>query len=201
LAVKLLEPRHNSGFWYEYDYYRIFDFVFRLILANRLTLTTSLSRLCSITRSWYFSQLLRLILEQTAQGTVGEVIAVRLVWLLPGQIPLWDSIVLTHGLDALALLQATVLAWLTITGTVGVWHILALSVVLGVINAFDMPARHAFVVQMVDSVNSPYYLAHGSTRDAILIGGSDPAGTAKAAETFLAVIKDLPKYVPPKVEA
>lgn len=56
------------------------------------------------------------------------------------------------------------------------------------------------VVQMVDSVNSPHFLANGATRDAILIGGSDPDGTAKAADAFLSLIRDLPKYAPPKVE-
>ena len=53
---------------------------------------------------------------------------------------------------------------------------------------------------MVDSVNFPYYQSNKSTRDAILVGGSDAAGTAKAADAFLTAIKDLPKYVPPKVE-
>jgi hypothetical protein len=64
--------------------------------------------------------------------------------------------------------------------------------------AYPGPGRG--VVQTVDSVNSPYYLATGATRDAILIGGSDPEGTARAADTFLALLRDLPKYVPPKVE-
>ena len=54
---------------------------------------------------------------------------------------------------------------------------------------------------MVDSVNFPFYQANRATRDAILIGGSDPAGTARAADKFLAMIRDLPKYVPPMVEA
>ena len=35
--------------------------------------------------------------------------------------------------------QAGTLAALTLTGAVHVWHVLALSVVLGAINAFDMP--------------------------------------------------------------
>ena len=56
------------------------------------------------------------------------------------------------------------------------------------------------VIQVVDSVNFPFYQANRATRDAILVGGSDPVGTAKAADRFLAVIKDLPKYAPPVVE-
>jgi len=50
--------------------------------------------------------------------------------------------------QALSLLQAFALAALTMTGRVQVWHVLALSGLLGVINAFDMPARQALVIEM-----------------------------------------------------
>jgi MFS family permease len=41
------------------------------------------------------------------------------------------------------------LAALTLTGTVRVWHVLALASILGIVNAFDIPARQAFLVEMV----------------------------------------------------
>ncbi len=44
---------------------------------------------------------------------------------------------------------AFVLALLTFTGVVEVWHVVALAVGLGFVNAFDGPARQAFVVDMV----------------------------------------------------
>ncbi len=44
---------------------------------------------------------------------------------------------------------AFVLAALTLTERVQVWHILVLSALLGVVNAFDIPARQAFIVEMV----------------------------------------------------
>lgn len=47
--------------------------------------------------------------------------------------------------------QAFVLAALVLTGAVQVWHIIALSLVLGTANAFDMPARQALVIEMVES--------------------------------------------------
>ena len=62
------------------------------------------------------------------------------------------------------------------------------------------PGAGRGVIQTVDSVNFPFYQSNRATRDAILIGGSDEAGTAKAVDTFLAMIKDLPKYVPPVAE-
>lgn len=47
-----------------------------------------------------------------------------------------------------SMLQAFALAALTLTGVVQVWHVLALAVLLGVINAFDMPGRQSLLIQM-----------------------------------------------------
>jgi MFS family permease len=50
-----------------------------------------------------------------------------------------------------------VLAVLVFTGRVQVWHVFALAATLGVVNAFDVPARQAFVIEMVgkdDLVNA-----------------------------------------------
>jgi MFS family permease len=49
-----------------------------------------------------------------------------------------------------AMLQSAALAILTISGTIEVWHIIALSLAQGVVNAFDAPARQSFVVEMVE---------------------------------------------------
>jgi MFS family permease len=50
--------------------------------------------------------------------------------------------------QTLMMLQAFVLAWLTLSGRVQVWHVLALAVVLGAINAFDIPGRQSLLIQM-----------------------------------------------------
>ncbi len=50
-----------------------------------------------------------------------------------------------------------ILAALVFTGHVRVWHVFALAACLGVVNAFDVPARQAFVIEMVgkdDLVNA-----------------------------------------------
>ena len=52
--------------------------------------------------------------------------------------------------QTLSMIQALILAVLVLTGTVAVWHIVCLSVFLGVVNAFDMPARHSFLIEMVE---------------------------------------------------
>jgi MFS family permease len=52
--------------------------------------------------------------------------------------------------QSLAMIQAFILAFLTLTGVVTVYHIILLAVYLGLVNAFDMPTRQAFVVEMVE---------------------------------------------------
>ena len=44
---------------------------------------------------------------------------------------------------------AASLAALTLSGRIAVWHVFTLAAVLGVVNAFDIPARQAFVPEMV----------------------------------------------------
>jgi MFS family permease len=51
----------------------------------------------------------------------------------------------------LAMIQAFVLAFLVLTNIATVWHIIALSVFLGLVNSFDMPVRQAFTVEMIEN--------------------------------------------------
>src|SRR5579863_2756862 len=52
--------------------------------------------------------------------------------------------------QSLAAVQSLLLAGLTLSGRITVWEIVWLSVFQGLINAFDMPARQSYLVQMVD---------------------------------------------------
>src|SRR5438876_3797430 len=51
--------------------------------------------------------------------------------------------------QTLSMILALILAGLTLTGKVQVWHIFVLASTLGVVNAFDIPGRQAFLVDMV----------------------------------------------------
>ncbi len=51
--------------------------------------------------------------------------------------------------QVVSMVLALVLAALTLTHTVKVWHIFVLAALLGVVNAFDIPARQSFLVDMV----------------------------------------------------
>jgi MFS family permease len=52
--------------------------------------------------------------------------------------------------QALSMIQAGILAVLVLTDVVEIWHIISLSIFLGLISAFDTPARQSFVVDMVE---------------------------------------------------
>ncbi len=52
--------------------------------------------------------------------------------------------------QALALIQAAVLSALVLTGHVLPWHVIVLSAFIGIVNAFDMPGRQAFVPELVE---------------------------------------------------
>jgi MFS family permease len=52
--------------------------------------------------------------------------------------------------QVLAAVQSLVLAWLTLSKRITIGEVLVLSALQGLINAFDMPARQAFLVQMVE---------------------------------------------------
>jgi len=63
----------------------------------------------------------------------------------------WDRRRLLICTQAIAILQAALLAFLVLAGTVQVWQIVLLSLFLGLINTFDIPARQSFFVEIVEN--------------------------------------------------
>jgi MFS family permease len=53
------------------------------------------------------------------------------------------------GTQTASMILAFLLAWLTLAGRIQVWHLFVLSSLLGIVNAFDIPARQSFIVEMV----------------------------------------------------
>src|SRR6185369_14386288 len=51
--------------------------------------------------------------------------------------------------QSVSMLLPLTLAALTLSGHVRVWHVFVLATCLGIVNAFDIPARQSFVVEMV----------------------------------------------------
>jgi MFS family permease len=61
----------------------------------------------------------------------------------------WDRRRLLIATQSLAMLQSALLAAIVLLGVVEVWHIVVLSLLLGVVNAFDVPVRQSFIIEMV----------------------------------------------------
>jgi predicted MFS family arabinose efflux permease len=74
--------------------------------------------------------------------------------------------------QASMLVLAFILAALAFTNTVQWWHILILTFLLGVSNAFDAPARQAFVLEMVEREDITNAIALNSTmfNSAVVLG-------------------------------
>lgn len=117
-----------------------------------------------------------------------------------------------------SMIQAVLLAVLVLTNHYTVWEILTLSVLLGIVNAFDVPARQPLIHEMVtDKADLPNALALNSSMVNIarLVGPAISgiilvkygAGTCFLinAASFIAVITSLllmklPPYIAPTVK-
>ena len=81
----------------------------------------------------------------------------------------------------LSMIQSFWLAALALSGRITVKEIILLSLFQGAINAFDMPARQAFVVQMVEDradLSNAIALNSSMVNGARLIGPSLPASSS-----------------------
>src|SRR5262249_15754983 len=88
-------------------------------------------------------------------GVVGFSSQIPLLFFAPGAGVLADRLDRRRILivnQILFMFQALVLAWLTWSGAINVWHVIALSVFFGAINALDIPTRQAYTVSMVADV-------------------------------------------------
>lgn len=102
-----------------------------------------------IAQAWLVYQISH---SEFALGVVGFASSIPVLFITPwggvtaDMLPKRTVIVITQ---TLSMLLAFILAVLCFTNVVQVWHIVVLAVLLGIVNSFDMPARQAFVVEMV----------------------------------------------------
>lgn len=62
----------------------------------------------------------------------------------------WNKHKALVRIESLAMVQAAILGIITLAHVIQIWHIVVLSLFLGIINAFEVPMRQSFVVDMVD---------------------------------------------------
>jgi len=79
--------------------------------------------------------------------------------------------------QTLAMLQALMLAGLMYSGQIAIWQIIVLSLLLGFINAVDMPARQSFLIQMLDE---PEDLTNAIALNSSMVNGARLIGPSIA---------------------
>ncbi|MFN3307727.1 MAG: MFS transporter [Anaerolineales bacterium] len=153
-------------------------------------------------RLWFFGQLVSLVgtwMQSTAQGFlvyelttspaylgyVGFAAGVP-TWLftlygglIADRVPRRTLLILTQSF---MMMLAGILAFLTFAGSVQAWHIILLAFLLGTVNAFDAPARLAFILELVPREDLTNAVALNSTMfNAATAVGPAVAGMAYAA--------------------
>ncbi len=157
-----------------------------------------------IATSWLVYRLTGSALLLGVVGFCGQIPTLVLTPFTGVLVDRWDRHRILIATQVLSMLQSLALAVLTLAGVITVPEILVLQVAQGVINAFDTPARQAFVVQMVgDRADLPNAIAlnssmvNGSRIIGPSIGGALIAAAGEGwcflidAISYLAVIASL----------
>jgi predicted MFS family arabinose efflux permease len=153
-------------------------------------------------RLWFLGQLASLIgtwMQTTAQGFLifqltHSPVALGYVTFASG-IPAW--LLMLYGgviIDRVSrrtilivtqtamMVLAFILAVLAFSGIIQSWHILVLALLLGIANAFDAPARQAFVVDLIDRED----LTNGIALNSTMFQTATAVGPAVAGLTYAA---------------
>ena len=79
--------------------------------------------------------------------------------------------------QVLFMVQALLLALLVLSGFIAVWHIIVLSLLFGLITAFDAPARQSMVIDMIDN---PLHIGNAIALNSTMFNGARLFGPAIA---------------------
>lgn len=168
-------------------------------------------QLVSVTGTWMQSLAQSwLVLTLTSSAlllglvSVFQFLPILLIGMLTGvvadRVPKRNLLIVTRALSGVT---AATLAVLTFGGHIQLWHIYVMATMLGIINAFDMPARQSFVAEMVGredltnaiALNSSLFNAARIVGPAIaggLLAAVGPAWCfAINASSYIAVIAGL----------
>ena len=117
-----------------------------------------------IATSWLVYRLTGSALLLGIVGFCGQIPTLLLAPVAGVLVDRWDRHRILVVTQALSLLQSAALAALTLAGVITVPHVLLLQIAQGIINAFDTPARQAFVSEMVeDRADLPNAIALNSS--------------------------------------
>lgn len=103
-----------------------------------------------IATSWLVYRLTGSALLLGTVGFVGQIPSFVLAPIAGVWVDRWDRHRTLIVTQVLSMLQSFALAVLALAGVISITEIIWLSLAQGIINAFDMPARQSFVIEMVD---------------------------------------------------
>lgn len=148
-------------------------------------------QLISVAGTWMQTVAQALLVYQLSRselmlGVVGFAAAIPSLLISP-----WGGVIVDRAnkrnllviTQSAAMVLAFILAALTFTGAVQVWHIVLLAAGLGVVNAFDGPGRQAFVVEMVGREDLPNAIAVNS----MMFNGARVIGPAIGGVLYVAI--------------
>ena len=90
--------------------------------------------------------------------------------------------------QALSMIQSFALAGLALTHVINIWSLAFLTLMQGLINAFDMPARQAFVIEMIDDRGD---LSNAIALNSSMVNGARLLGPAIGGIVIAAVGEGL----------
>lgn len=103
-----------------------------------------------VAMSWLVYRLTNSALLLGLVGFVSQVPSIALSPFAGVLVDHWDRKKIVIVTQSVALLQAGLLAVFVFTGSISVAKVMLLGAVLGMIGALDIPARHAFIADMID---------------------------------------------------
>jgi MFS family permease len=137
-----------------------------------------------IATSWLIYRLTNSALVLGVVGFVGQIPSFLLAPVAGVLVDRWNRHRLLVATQALSMAQSLALAALTLAGVVKIWHVIALSAFQGVINAFDMPARQTFVVEMVERRED---LSNAIALNSVIVNSARLLGPSLAGAIIAAV--------------
>jgi len=137
-----------------------------------------------VATSWLVYRLTGSVLLLGIVGFCGQIPTLLLAPFAGVLVDRWDRHRILVVTQAFSLAQSAALALLTLGGVITVTHVLLLQLMQGVINAFDTPARQAFVSEMVeDRADLPNAIALNSS----MVNGSRILGPSIGGVVIAAV--------------
>lgn len=167
---------------------------FRLFLGGQIVSLTG-TWMQQVALGWLVYRLTRSPLLLGLVGFAGQIPSLFLAPLAGVWADRWNRHRMVVATQALSMLQALLLALLVLGGAVRIWHVLALSLFAGLVNAVDVPARQSLLVQLVGGRDDlPNAIAlNSSTFNAARLVGPTVAGVliARLGEGLVFLVNGL----------